>query len=394
VEAKTGTPSPAAPATKKRTSLRFKVVGLTGVSAGLVALILVLAFTQQMRGIFQDELEKRGRSVGIELSSNLADSVNDENKDVLQLAAVDTVREIPDAVYVIIRSGTGEVLGKAFGATLGGLDADAVAPPAKDLSALAKEKTTLAGRAVLAVSAPVVVEEYGQAGKKKAVGFVQVGLDLAPMQKELGWVATRAALSGLAVLLLCVLAAYLLARMLTIPLEKLSQAAAGIASGDLRQQISTGGNDEIEELGNSFVTMSAGLRAMLNDLRSAAQEMEREAANILSTSTQQSAMASEQASAINETSTTVSEIAQTSKQATEHADSVIKIAQKSEDLSRDGQHVVEEAMAGLEKLHEQVRAIAQSITDLSERTLQIGDIIATVKDLAEQSNLLALNASI
>jgi methyl-accepting chemotaxis protein len=48
----------------------------------------------------------------------------------------------------------------------------------------------------------------------------------------------------------------------------------------------------------------------------------------------------------------------------------------------------------MEKLAEQVKAIAHSITELSERTLQIGDIIATVKDLAEQSNLLALNASI
>jgi methyl-accepting chemotaxis protein len=32
--------------------------------------------------------------------------------------------------------------------------------------------------------------------------------------------------------------------------------------------------------------------------------------------------------------------------------------------------------------------------DLSERTLQVGEIVTTVKDLAEQSNLLALNASI
>ena len=48
----------------------------------------------------------------------------------------------------------------------------------------------------------------------------------------------------------------------------------------------------------------------------------------------------------------------------------------------------------MEKLGEQVKAIALSITDLSERTMQIGDIIGTVKDVAEQSNLLALNASI
>jgi methyl-accepting chemotaxis protein len=55
---------------------------------------------------------------------------------------------------------------------------------------------------------------------------------------------------------------------------------------------------------------------------------------------------------------------------------------------------VAESVAGMEKLGEQVRAIAVAITELNERTLQIGDIITTVRDVAEQSNLLALNASI
>ena len=56
--------------------------------------------------------------------------------------------------------------------------------------------------------------------------------------------------------------------------------------------------------------------------------------------------------------------------------------------------MVDESVEGMNKLGEQVKNIALAITDLSERTLQIGDIIATVKDVAEQSNLLALNASI
>jgi methyl-accepting chemotaxis protein len=41
-----------------------------------------------------------------------------------------------------------------------------------------------------------------------------------------------------------------------------------------------------------------------------------------------------------------------------------------------------------------VNQIAATMSGLSERILQVGEIIASVKDLAEQSNLLALNASI
>ncbi|HET9451303.1 MAG TPA: methyl-accepting chemotaxis protein, partial [Aggregicoccus sp.] len=196
------------------------------------------------------------------------------------------------------------------------------------------------------------------------------------------------------VLLCCLAAAAVLARLLIIPLERLAHAAAGIAAGDLRQRIDTRGGDEIGELARSFSIMAQALSTLIADLRSAASDIEREAASVLTTSTQQSAMAHQQASAINETSSTVAEIAQTSKQATTYADNVISGTQKSEALSAEGQQVVGESVQGMNKLGEQVKNIALAITDLSERTLQIGDIIATVKDVAEQSNLLALNASI
>jgi methyl-accepting chemotaxis protein len=182
--------------------------------------------------------------------------------------------------------------------------------------------------------------------------------------------------------------------VVTVPLERLARAAAGIAAGDLRQQIDTRGSDEIGELARSFSKMAGTVTHLLTDLRSAAADIEREATSALTTSTQQSAMAHEQASAINETSTTVAEIAQTSKQATTYADSVISGTQRSEALSTEGQKVVAESVAGMEKLGEQVRTIALAITELNERTLQISDIITTVRDVAEQSNLLALNASI
>jgi methyl-accepting chemotaxis protein len=180
----------------------------------------------------------------------------------------------------------------------------------------------------------------------------------------------------------------------TVPLERLTGVAAGIAAGNLRQQIDIRSTDEIGELAQSFGKMAQTVTHLVADLRTAAADIEREASSALTTSSQQSAMAHEQASAISETSTTVAEIAQTAKQATSYADSVISGTQRSEALSTEGQKVVAESVAGMEKLGEQVRAIAVAITELNERTLQIGDIITTVRDVAEQSNLLALNASI
>jgi methyl-accepting chemotaxis protein len=179
------------------------------------------------------------------------------------------------------------------------------------------------------------------------------------------------------------------------PLERLVEAAGANAAGDLSRRIGQlQGHGEIGALAQRFEAMRSGLQATLAELREATGRLDHESSDILASVTRQAATSSEQAAAINETSTTASQIAQTAKQATEHADSVIQMTQRSEELSQEGLRVVEEAVDSSAALGDQVKRIAATMADLSERTLQVGEIIATVKDLAEQSNLLALNASI
>jgi methyl-accepting chemotaxis protein len=233
-----------------------------------------------------------------------------------------------------------------------------------------------------------------QAREVMRAGALEAGLPLARVDVQILAILKGAFAFGLVAFVACVLVSLLVARMLVTPLERLSVAAAGVARGDLRQDLVVHGHDEVAATSESFRTMAATLREVVADLKATSAHVEQETQQILATATRQAAMASQQAAAIQETSTTVSEIAQTAKQATEHADGVIHIATRSEDLSVDGRGAVEQAKAGIEELGEQVRAIAGAIAGLSRETAQIGEVITTVKDLAEQSNLLALNASI
>ena len=379
-----------------RLSLRTKILLITGLTGGLVATLLSVVFTVQMRDALRNELASRARVVSIQLASNLAAATAARSQVTLQQAADSTLRDVSEVAYVVVRDPQGEVLAVANARTYAGADKiDASA------QALAVEReVTVGNKQVLETSAPILygnVEDPRQpaaADTRNRVGTVQVGIQMDTLSASVSAGVTRAALIGLAALVLCLIAAAMLSRLVTVPLERLTGVAAGIAAGNLRQQIDIRSTDEIGELAQSFGKMAQTVTHLVADLRNAAADIEREANSALTTSSQQSAMAHEQASAISETSTTVAEIAQTAKQATSYADSVISGTQRSEALSTEGQKVVAESVAGMEKLGEQVRAIAVAITELNERTLQIGDIITTVRDVAEQSNLLALNASI
>ncbi len=379
-----------------RLSLRTKILLITGLTGALVATLLSVVFTVQMRSALRDELASRARVVSIQLASNLAAATSARSQVTLQQAADSTLRDVAEVAYVVVRDSQGQVLALAAEKAYAGADQVAATIESRPV----EREVGVGNRQVLETSAPIF---FGGAEDprlpaadqaRSRVGTVQVGIQLDSLSSSVSEGVLRAAGIGLAALLVCMIAAAMLSRLVTVPLERLAQAAAGIASGDLRQQIDIRSTDEVGELAQSFGKMTKMVTHLVADLRSAAADIEREANSALTTSSQQSAMAHEQASAISETSTTVAEIAQTAKQATSYADSVISGTQRSEALSTEGQKVVAESVAGMEKLGEQVRAIAIAITELNERTLQIGDIITTVRDVAEQSNLLALNASI
>lgn len=369
-----------------RLSLRNKILGVTGITGGLVAVILVAAFTLQMRGTLHDELAKRARVVSVELAHNL--NVEASTRDVtnLQEATDATLKEVPDVAYVVIRDPRGEVLVRS---SLPSLEKATLRTPSA-LNGQEAEDVTVADQRVVEAAAPMRIGT----GEGRLVGSVQVALTQDAMSTALRGMTRTAVGLGMLALVGCLVGAALMSRLLIVPLERLASAAAGIAAGDLRQQIDTTGRDEIGAVARSFAQMAQGLTDLITDLRGAAADIEREANSVLATSSRQSAMAHQQASAINETSTTVAEIAQTSRQATSFADGVISSTQRSEDVSREGQQVVSESVTGMQNLGDQVKNIALAITELNERTLQIGDIISTVKDVAEQSNLLALNASV
>ena len=184
------------------------------------------------------------------------------------------------------------------------------------------------------------------------------------------------------------------ARRLTAPVRHLLADARRMAGGDLAVEVLVHGTDEMADLSDHFNTLAHGLRRMIADLRAAAEQVGAATQAIGDTSRAQVRAVQGETTALEETASTVAEMAVASRLATESAQLVIEVAERSETLWRQGSEAVRDGMVGLTALEGRVGAIAGAVTELSERTVQIGGIIATVKDLAEQSNVLALNAAI
>ncbi|RII28028.1 MAG: hypothetical protein CXR30_14290 [Geobacter sp.] len=165
-----------------------------------------------------------------------------------------------------------------------------------------------------------------------------------------------------------------------------------IAAGDLAVTVIP--QSEKDVMGNALATMVAGLRNITGGIKEGVNVLASASSEIIASTAQVASSAAETATAVNETTATVEEVKQTTQLSSQKAQQVSASAQKSLQVSKQGKKSVEDAVMGMSRIREQMETIAESIVSLSEQGQAIGEIITTVNDLAEQSNLLAVNASI
>lgn len=225
-------------------------------------------------------------------------------------------------------------------------------------------------------------------------GTLEVALDRSRLAGLLGRATGAGAVVGLFLVVAAGLVGGAVARRLARPLGEVAANAERMARGDLREQARPVASDEMAALAGHVSSLGEGLRGMIVDLRAAAGQVGEATEAIGATSRAQVQAVRGQSAALEETASTVAEMAVASRLATESAQLVIEVAERSETLWREGSGAVRAGMVGLASLEGRVGAIAGAVTELSERTVQIAGIIASVKDLAEQSNVLALNAAI
>ncbi|MBI2413781.1 MAG: methyl-accepting chemotaxis protein [Deltaproteobacteria bacterium] len=179
------------------------------------------------------------------------------------------------------------------------------------------------------------------------------------------------------------------------PLKEVSEMAGRVSSGDLTVSIPGGErNDEVGVLQRTFRSMVDRLKKQTREISEAVNVLATSSNEIAATTAELASGTEQTAIAVSETTTTVEEVKQTATVSSQKARHVSEISQNAVQVSQTGSKLVGETIDGIGRIKEQMEYIAETIVRLSEHNQAISEIIASVDDLAEQSNLLAVNASI
>ncbi len=115
---------------------------------------------------------------------------------------------------------------------------------------------------------------------------------------------------------------------------------------------------------------------------------------IATTVEEQERMATQQATSVHETTTTMDELGASSQVTAEQIETAVAQARQALSLAYSGTKAIGMALDSMNQLKNKVEKMQEQIVHLSEQTGQIGNISTVVSDLANQTNMLALNAAV
>ncbi|MBI4584438.1 MAG: CHASE3 domain-containing protein [Planctomycetes bacterium] len=134
--------------------------------------------------------------------------------------------------------------------------------------------------------------------------------------------------------------------------------------------------------------------SLSRQISSAVQHVQSSSSELQAAANQQATSAKEQATAMNEITTTISELLATSRQIAESAQRVAQIADQTASGASSGDHTVQKSLESVSGIRRQVDLIVNHMLDLGKKSQQIGGILEIINELTEQTNILAINATI
>jgi methyl-accepting chemotaxis protein len=199
--------------------------------------------------------------------------------------------------------------------------------------------------------------------------------------------------AGLA-LVLSLLAAWLITQQIIVPLRQTLNAAERIANGDLSKDLVVERRDEMGDLQQRMQTMTLSLRHLIGGISDGVAQIASAAEQLSAVTGQTSQGVNNQKEETDQVATAMNQMTSTVLEVARNAEQASLAATQADQQAREGEQVVIEAIVQIERLATEVNNSTQAMGQLKTESDKIGGVLEVIKSVSQQTNLLALNAAI
>lgn len=164
------------------------------------------------------------------------------------------------------------------------------------------------------------------------------------------------------------------------------------ASGRVAQSIMIWGG----ALGVLLVIVIGGAitRSLSARISTAVSQVQSSSAELQAAAQQQATGTREQATAMSQITTTINELLATSRQISDSSQRVAQLAERAAGSARSGDTTIERGTELVQGIRKQIETLVSQMLELGKKSQKIGTVLDIVAELAEQTNILAINATI
>lgn len=188
--------------------------------------------------------------------------------------------------------------------------------------------------------------------------------------------------------------AFIVARVLSRPLENAAKATQSIINNPVTRLAYTGRTDEVGQLQVALKMQDARLKTLLGRVDDAAQELVEHAETTANTAEISSMGMTQQRAETEQVVTAVSELKETVCDVAKNISETAQAAREANLESNNIKVVVNNAIGSINNLEKEIEVAAGVIEELERNSDTIGSVLDVISGVAEQTNLLALNAAI
>ena len=174
---------------------------------------------------------------------------------------------------------------------------------------------------------------------------------------------------------------------------RLLDEMANLADGDLTVQ-ATVNEDITGAIADSVNYAVEALRKLVTTINHSAIQVDGAARQTQSLAAQLGKASTTQTRQISSATESVAAMAASTEEVSGNAERAADVARHSVDVAHKGGEAVRRTIDGMNAIRETIQETSKRIKRLGESSQEIGNIVELISDIAEQTNILALNASI
>ncbi|QOQ73331.1 methyl-accepting chemotaxis protein [Pseudomonas poae] len=392
----------------KNWTLRQRILASFAVIIAIMLLMVVVSYSRLLKIEVSETAVRDDAVPGVYLSSMIRSAWVDSYLQTLELLGLRDDKGLTDADKADFKSFEGRILAQManYQATINGREDQAEFDKFEGLHQAYNKSLATVLDALQRNDLVAARKEFNTnltpawtAGRMKLNDIITENKDVADRATTaIDDAVSAAKVSMFVSLALAILAAglcgLLLMRAIMAPMQRIVAILGTMRDGDLSKRLNLERKDEFGAVETGFNDMMTELTALVSQAQRSSVQVTTSVTEIAATSKQQQATATETAATTTEIGATSREIAATSKDLVRTMTEVSTAADQASVAAGSGQ----QGLARMEETMHSVMGAADLVNAklaiLNEKAGNINQVVVTIVKVADQTNLLSLNAAI